>query len=100
MCREMEGGSIRPHSDHVQGSGPNVYHLLAHPNVISCKDYLFDVGRARHVSQISMCKDEYHKSKVSPLELVSYRFFMLPKEVNHMANALKIGSAMLEVDWS
>ena len=47
-----------------------------------------------------MHKEEYHKSKASPLELVSYKFFMIPKEVHNMANRLRIRSVMLEVGWS
>ena len=90
-----------PHSGHVLGSRPNVYHLLAHPNVISCcKDDLFNVGCARHSAHMSMCKEAYHKSKASPLELASYQFFMIPKEVHNMANRLKIGSTMSKVNWS
>ena len=68
------------HSGHVLGSRSHMCHLLAHPNVISCcKDDLFDVGCARHVAWMSMQKDAYHKSKASPLELVSFRSFMIPK---------------------
>ena len=47
---------------------------------------------------MSMRKEAYHKSKASPLELVSYRFFMIPKEVHNIANRLKIGSDMTKVD--
>ena len=47
-----------------------------------------------------MRKEAYRKSKDSPLELVSYKFFIIPKEVHNMANRLKIGSAMTKVDWS
>ena len=90
-----------PHSGHVPCSRSDVYHLPVHPNVISCcKDDLFDVGCARHVARMSMRKEAYHKSKASPLELVTYRFFMIPKEVHNMANRLKIGSAMTKVDWA
>ena len=40
-----------PYSGHVPCSRSDVYHLLVHPNVISCcKDDLFDVGCARHVA--------------------------------------------------
>ena len=82
-------------------SRPDAYYLLAHPNVISCcKDDLFYVGYARLVAWMSMCKEAYHKSKASPLDLVSYRFFMIPKDVHNMANRLKIGSAMSKVDRS
>ena len=78
-----------------------MYHLPVRPNVISCcKDDLFDVGCARHVARMSMRKETYHKSKASLLELVSYQFFMIPKEAHNMSNKLKFGSAMLEVDWS
>ena len=65
-----------------------------------CKDDLFDVGCAQHVAQMSMRKEAYHKSKASPLELVSYRFFMIPKKVHNMVNRLKFGSTMSEVYWS
>ena len=80
----------------------DVYHFLTHPNVNSCcKDDLFDVGCATHVAWTSMCKEAYHHTKANPLELVSYnRFFMIPKEVHNMANTLKSGSDMSEVDWS
>ena len=89
------------HSGHVPGTRPDVYHLRVHPNVIECcKDDLFDVGCARHVARMSMRKEAYHKSKATPLELVTFRFFMIPKEVHNMANTLKIGSALSEVDWS
>ena len=78
-----------------------VYHLLAHPNIISCcKDDLFDYGCARHVAWMSMRKEACHKFKASPLELVNYMFFMIPREVHNMAYKLKIKSSMLEVDWS
>ena len=90
-----------PHTGHVPGSRPDAYYLPAHPNVISCcRDDLFYVGCARHVARMSMRKEAYHKSKASPLDLVTYRFFMIPKEVHNMANKLKIGSAMSAVDWS
>ena len=49
---------------------------------------------------MSIRKETYHKSKASRLELVSYKFFMMPKEVHNKANRLKIGSAMTKVDWS
>ena len=75
------------HIDNVSGSRSYVYHLPTHPNVISCcKDYLFDGGCARHAARMSMRKEAYHKSKASPLELVSYRFFMIQMEVHNMAN--------------
>ena len=44
-------------------------------------------------------KRTYHKSKGNPLELGSFRFFMISNEVHNMANKLKIGSALLKVDW-
>ena len=81
-----------PHSGHIPGSRPDVYEFPAHPNVISCsKDDLFYVGCARHVAQMSMHKEAYHKSKSSPLDLASYGFFMIPKVVHNMANRLKLG---------
>ena len=44
---------------HVPGSRPNVYYLLVHTHVVSCcKDDLFDVGDARHVTRMSMRKDD------------------------------------------
>ena len=81
-----------PHSGYVPCSRFDVYHLGTHPNVISCcKDDLFDVGCARLVARMSMCKEAYHKSKASSLELVSYRFCMIPKKVHNMANRLNSG---------
>ena len=72
-----------------------MYHLPTHSNVISCyKDDLFDVGYAMHVARMSMHVKAYHESKASPLEFVSYRFFMIPMEVHNMANKFKIRSAM------
>ena len=77
------------HSGHVLGSRADLYYLPAHPNVISCcKDNLFDVGCARRVAQMSMRKEAYQKSKTSPVELVYFRFFMIPKELHNMANML------------
>ena len=91
----------RCHLGHVPRKRLDVYHLPIHPNVIECCKYdIFYVGCARHVAQMSMQKEVYHKSKATPLEIVSFKFFMIPKEVHNMANTLKIGSAMLEVDWS
>ena len=60
-----------PHTGHVPGSRLDAYNLPTHSNVISCcKDDLFYVGCARHVARMSMCKEAYHKSKASPLDLV------------------------------
>ena len=88
----------RCHSGHVPGMRPYVYHLHIHPNVIECcKADLFYVGCARHVVGMNMRKEVYHKSKATPLELVIFRFFIIPK---NMANTLKIGAALSEVDWS
>ena len=53
-----------------------------------------------HEFGMSVRKEAYRKSKDSPLELVSYKFFIIPKEVHNMANRLKIGSDMTKVDWS
>ena len=50
------------------------------------------------MARMSMRKEAYHKSKASPLDLVTYRFFMIPKEVHNMANKLKNGSDMSTVD--
>ena len=50
-----------PHSGHVLGSRLDVYHLPAHPDVISCcKHDVSDVGCARHVAQMSKCKEAYY----------------------------------------
>ena len=47
-----------------------------------------------------MRKEAFHKAKAIPLELVTFRFFMIPTEGHNMANTLKIGSALSEVDSS
>ena len=38
--------------------------------------------------QVGHAKKKTHQSKASPLELVSFRFFMIPKQVHNMANRL------------
>ena len=62
--------------------------IIRHPmNVISCcKDDLFDVGCERHVAKMSRRKELVQKCKVSPLEQVSYIFFIIPKEVHNLAS--------------
>jgi hypothetical protein len=89
------------HSGHVQESRPDAYHLPPHPNVISCcKDDLFNAGCARHVAKMSRRKELVYECKASLLELVCFRFFMIPKEVHNMTNKLKIESVLSQNDWT
>ena len=62
-------------------------------------DDLFDIGCARYVAQISLRKAPIHKAKVTPVERVVFRFFMLTKEVHNMAKKLNIKKAIAVDDW-
>ncbi|MCO5579681.1 hypothetical protein L7F22_033539 [Adiantum nelumboides] len=42
---------------------------------------LFAVGTCRHVARMSKSKEAVQLQRASPLERVTYRFFMIPKEV-------------------
>ena len=50
----------------------------------------FDVGCVRHVARISIRKATIHKAKVTPIERVVFRFFMLTMEVHNMASKLNV----------
>ena len=60
---------------------------------------LFDVRCARHVARISMVKAIIDKNKVTPVERVTFRFFMLTKEVHNMASKLNIKKDIAVDDW-
>ena len=88
----------------IENKGPSLYmpsaphevfHLKVHPNVIQCcMEDLFDVGCARHVARISRRKAIIHKAKVTPVERVVFRFFMLTKEVQNIASKLNVKNAI------
>ena len=61
---------------------------------------LFNVGCARHVARISMRKANIHNAKVTPVERVVFRFFMLTKEVQNIATKLNIKKQVALDDWS
>ena len=63
-------------------------------------DDLFDIGYVRHVARISMRKATIHKAKVTPVERVVFRFFMLIREVHNMASKLKVKKAITVDDWA
>ena len=53
---------------------------------------------ARSKDKHEKSKDK-HKAKVTPLERVVFRFFMLTMEVHNLASKLKIKKAMSVDDW-
>ena len=77
-----------------------ILHLLVHPTIIyCCMDDLFDVGCVRHLAKMSIRKEMMHKHKASPTDQVTHRFFMFPKEIQHHATKLKVGTTMSDSDW-
>ena len=94
LYSEHKGHDPRSHHDEV-------YHLKVHPNVIECcMEDLFDVGCARDVARISIRKAQVQKAKVSPVERIVYRFFMLTKEVHNIASKLHVKKVIAEADWA
>ena len=61
---------------------------------------LFYVGCARHVARISMRKAIIHKTKVTPVERVVFRFFMLTKEVQNIARKFNVKKSIALDDWT
>ena len=89
------------HKGHDPGAPHEVYYLKVHPNVIHCcMEDLFDVGCARHVARISMRKAIIHKNKVTHVERVIFRFFMLTKEVQNIASKLNVKKSIAVDDWT
>lgn len=79
------------HEGHLPGSRNDLYHLPVHPLVLqSCMDDLFDVGSCPHVARMSLSKESFHKESVSPLDLATFRFFMIRKEVQTMSYQLRM----------
>ena len=63
------------------------------------KDF-FKVWYARHVARISMTKTIIHKAKVTPVERVVFRFFMLTNDVQKIANKLNVKKDITLDNWA
>ena len=99
-CHKFKLTVMGPHTGHDPTAPKEIYHLPVHPSVIDCcMDDLFDVGCVRHVSKMSMRKEKLHKDRVSELDRLIYRFFMLPKEVQNNAAKLNISNRLSDHDW-
>ena len=99
-CNKFKLTVMGPHTGHDPTTPIEIYHLPVHPSVIDCcMDDLFDVGCVRHVSKMSMRKEKLHKDRVSELDRLIYRFFMLPKEVQNNAAKLNISNRLSDHDW-
>ena len=53
-----------------------------------------------NMARISMRKVNIHKAKVTPVERVVFRFFMLRKEVQKIASKLNVKKAIALDDWT
>ena len=77
------------HEGHNPGSRSDLYHLPVHPCVINrCMEDLFDVGTCRHVAKMSLSKEAFHFRRASPIDQVTFQFFMIPKEIQTMSYRL------------
>ncbi|MCO5554036.1 hypothetical protein L7F22_007562 [Adiantum nelumboides] len=92
---------LRGHQGHVPGSLEDLYHLPVHPMVKKrCMEDLFDIGTCRHVARSSVSKEAFHINMASSEEQVTYRFFMIPKEIQMLAYNLRIKGRLGSDDWS
>ncbi|KAI5072117.1 hypothetical protein GOP47_0012223 [Adiantum capillus-veneris] len=79
------------HHGHVPGSRLDLYYLPVHPRVLHrCMEDYFDVGTSRHVAKMSVSKQNFHMQQVPPVDCVTFRFFMIPKEVRQLAYSLQL----------
>ncbi|MCO5600519.1 hypothetical protein L7F22_054632 [Adiantum nelumboides] len=72
---------------HVLG----LYHLLV--DFMVKKRYmedLFDIGTCRHLARLSVSKEAVHINMASSNEQVTYKFFMIPKEIQMLSSNLRI----------
>ena len=79
------------HSGHLPGSENDKFFLPIHPIVIDRA--MEDLKRMVSSGRVSMAslKDEDHvKECVSPLERATFRFSLIPKEVEQMAYYMRI----------
>ena len=93
ICHVTEQASIDwypVHEGHLPGTRGDLYHLPIHPTVIECcMEDLFDVGCARHVAKMSLSKETLHFERSSPVHQLTYRFFMIQREISMMAYQIR-----------
>ncbi|MCO5592145.1 hypothetical protein L7F22_046141, partial [Adiantum nelumboides] len=90
----MEKATIRilgGHHGHVLGLREDLYHLPVHPKVKKrCMEDLLDIGTCWHVARLSVSKEAIHINMASFEEQVTYRFFMILKEIQLLSYNLRI----------
>ena len=90
-CKNIASISLYPiHEGHTPGTREDLYYLPVHPDVLQCcMEDLFDVGTSRHVAKMSRSKEILQYERASCIDQVTYRFFMLQREVSMMSYQIR-----------